>query len=52
MWQQLNAFRHVATENNLNATAYMSIIADPIHPFMITMYHLLVATHKAQIISN
>ncbi len=34
----------VPIEHRLNATAYMSIVADHVHPFMITVYHLLMAT--------
>ncbi len=44
---------------NLNATAYLSIVADHVHPFMTTVYHLLMyfqqdnaPCHKAQIISD
>ncbi len=42
-----------------NATAYLSIVADHVHPFMTTVYHLLMyfqqdnaPCHKAQIISD
>jgi len=28
----------------LNATAYLSIVSDHVHPFMATMYHSLMAT--------
>ncbi len=49
----------VPIEHRLNATAYLSIVADHVHPFMTTVYHLLMATssrimhlHKAQIISD
>ncbi len=34
----------VPTEHRLNATVYLSIIADHVHPFMTTVYHLLMAT--------
>ncbi len=34
----------VPTEHRLNATAYLSIVADHVHPFMTTVYHLLMAT--------
>ncbi len=34
----------VPIEHNLNATAYLSIVADHVHPFMTTVYHLLMAT--------
>ncbi len=47
------------TEHCLNATAYLSIVDDHIHPFMTTVYHLLMyfqqdtaPCHKAQIISD
>lgn len=30
-------------EHHLNSTAYLSIAADRAHPFMITVYHLLMA---------
>ncbi len=43
--------------HRLNATDYLSIIADHVHPFMTTVYHLLMyfqqdnaSCHKAQII--
>ncbi len=47
-------------EHCLNATAYMSIVADHVHPFMTTVYPSCVdyfqqdnaACHKAQIISD
>ncbi len=49
----------VPIEHCLNATAYRSIVADHVHPFMTTVYHLLMyfqqdnaACHKAQIISD
>ncbi len=48
----------VPIEHNYNATAYPSIVADHVHPFMTTVYHLLMyfqqdnARHKAQIISD
>ncbi len=58
-------FRHtlgplVPIEHRLNATASLSIVADHVHPFMTTVYHLLMATssrimhhcHKAQSISD
>ncbi len=31
----------VPIEHRLNATAYLSIVADHVHPFMTTVYHLL-----------
>ncbi len=31
-------------EHRLNTTAYLSIVADRVHPFMTTVYHLLMAT--------
>ncbi len=34
----------VPTEHCLNATAYLSIVSDHVHPFMTTVYHLLMAT--------
>ncbi len=49
----------VSIEHRLNATAYLSIVADHVHPFMTTVYHLLMyfqqdnaACHKDQIISD
>ncbi len=49
----------VPIEHRLNATAYLSIVADHVHPFMTTVYHLLMyfqqdnaPCHKAQIISD
>ncbi len=33
----------VPTEHRLNTTAYLSIVADHVHPFMTTVYHLLMA---------
>ncbi len=56
-WHTLGAL--VPIEHCLNATAYLSIIADHVHPFMTTVYHLLMyfqqdnaPCHKAQIISD
>ncbi len=34
----------VQIEHCLNATAYLSIVADHVHPFITTVYHLLMAT--------
>ncbi len=34
----------VPTEHRLNAPAYLSIVTDHVHPFMTTVYHLLMAT--------
>ncbi len=34
----------VPIEHRLNATAYLSIVADHVHPFMTTVYHLLMTT--------
>ncbi len=34
----------VPIEHCLNATVYLSIVADHVHPFMTTVYHLLMAT--------
>ncbi len=49
----------VPIEHRLNATAYLSIVADHVHLFMTTVYHLLMyfqqdnaPCHKAQIISD
>ncbi len=49
----------VPTEHRLNTTVYLSIVADHVHPFMTTVYHLLMyfqqdnaPCHKAQIISD
>ncbi len=35
----------VPTEHRLNATAYLNIVADHVHPFMTTVY-LLMATYS------
>ncbi len=37
----------VPIEHRLNATAYLSIVADHVHPFMTTVYHLLMATSSS-----
>ncbi len=49
----------VSIEHHLNTTVYPSIVADHVHPFMTTVYHLLMyfqqdnaPCHKAQIISD
>ncbi len=49
----------VPIEHRLNTTVYQSIVADHVHPFMTTVYHLLMyfqldnaPCHKAQIISD
>ncbi len=49
----------VSIEHHLNTTVYLSSVADHVHPFMITVYHLLMyiqqdnaPCHKAQIISD
>ncbi len=49
----------VPIEHRLNATVYLSIVADHVHPFMTTVYHLLMyfqqdnaPCHKAEIISD
>ncbi len=51
----------VPIEHCLNTTAYLSIVADHVHPFMTTVWHLLMdgyfqqdnaPCHKAQIISD
>ncbi len=34
----------VPIEHRLNATAYLSNVADHVHPFMNTVYHLLMTT--------
>ncbi len=34
----------VPIEHRLNTTDYLSIVADHVHPFMTTVYHLLMAT--------
>ncbi len=54
-WHTLG--RLVPIEHRLNATAYLSIVADHVHPFMTTVYPSLMVTssrisHKAQIISD
>ncbi len=48
----------VPIEHRLNATAYLSIVADDVHPFMTTVYpssdvqQYNASCHKAQIISD
>ncbi len=49
----------VPIEHHLNTTVYLSIVADHVHPFITTVYHLLMyfqqdnaSCHKAQIISD
>ncbi len=49
----------VPIKHCLNTTVYLSIVADHVHPFMTTVYHLLMyfqqdnaPCHKAQIISD
>ncbi len=56
-WHTLG--RLVPIEHRFNATIYLSFVADHVHPFMTTVYHLLMATssrimhrHKAQTISD
>ncbi len=53
-WQTLGPL--VPTEHHLNTTAYLSIVADYVPPFMTTVYPSFqqdnVPCHKAQIISN
>ncbi len=39
----------VPNEHRLNATAYLSIVADHVHPFMTTVYHLLMTTSSREI---
>ncbi len=34
----------VSIEHHLNTTVYLSIDADHVHPFMTTVYHLLMTT--------
>ncbi len=34
----------IPIEHSLNTSAYLSIVADHVHPFMTTVYHLLIAT--------
>ena len=49
-----------ANTNHLNATAYLTIVADHVHPFMVTMYpssngyfqYGNAPCHKAKVISN
>ncbi len=55
----LNTTTLVPIEHRLNATVYLSIVADHVHPFMTTVYHLLMyfqqdnaPCHKDQIISD
>ncbi len=56
-WHTLGTL--VPIEHCLNATVYLSIVADHVHPFMTTVYHLLMyfqlynaPCHKDQIISD
>ncbi len=56
-WHTLGSL--VPIEHRLNTTVYLSIVADHVHPFMTTVYHLLMyfqqdnaPCHKAQIISD
>ncbi len=56
-WHTLGSL--VPIEHCLNATAYLSIVSDHVHPFMTTVYHLLMyfqqdntPCHKDQIISD
>ncbi len=56
-WHTLGTL--VPIKHCLNVTAYLSIVADHVHPFMTTVYHLLMyfqqdnaPCHKAQIISD
>ncbi len=59
MWDIFLA-HFVPIEHNLNATAYLSIIADHVHPFMTSVYpssdryfqQVNAPCHKAQIISD
>ncbi len=41
-WHTLSPL--VPIERRLNTTAYLSIVADHVHPFMTTVYHLLMTT--------
>ncbi len=41
-WRTLGPL--VPIEHCLNTTAYLSIVADHVHPFMTTVYHLLMTT--------
>ncbi len=56
-WHTLGTL--VPIKLSLNVTAYLSIVADHVHPFMTTVYHLLMyfqqdnaRCHTAQIISD
>ncbi len=56
-WHTLDPLAPI--EHRLNATVFLSIVADHVHPFMTTVYHLLMyfqqdnaPCHKAQIISD
>ncbi len=56
-WHTLGSL--VPIKHRLNTTVYLSIVADHVHPFMTTVYHLLMyfqqdnaPCHKAQIISD
>ncbi len=56
-WHTLSPL--VPIEHCLNATIFLSIVADHVHPFMTTVYHLLMyfqqdnaPCHKVQIISD
>ncbi len=58
LWHTLSPL--VPIKHCLNATAYLSIVADHVHPFMTTVYHFLMLLpagynapcHKASIISD
>ncbi len=39
-WHTLDPL--VKIENNLNTTAYLSIVADHVHPFMTTVYPIFI----------
>ncbi len=47
-WHNLGLL--VPIEQNVNVTAYLSIVADHVHPFMTTVYASSDATSRAQII--
>ncbi len=56
-WHTLGTL--VSIEHRLNATVYLSIVSDHVHPFITTVHHLLMyfqqdnaPCHKAQIISD
>ena len=42
----------IPINHGLNATSYQSIVGDHVHPFMATIYHLLMATSRMIMLSE